>query len=125
MSRKASSRPRSTLLPPNPTVLTPNPPGELSRQPTLRRTLLSETKSSQGLLPFLGFSTRSRRGLICNGLWCRYESVPGSYPSFYTALGKAIRGQGEPPVKVEESIELIRVLELAHQSSREGRTLDV
>lgn len=54
----------------------------------------------------------------------RYPSVPGSYPSFYKALGLAIRGQGEPPVKAEESLELIRLLELAHRSSIEGRTLD-
>ena len=34
-------------------------------------------------------------------------------------------GEGEAPVKSEDATGLIRLVELARQSSKEGRTLDV
>ena len=37
----------------------------------------------------------------------------------------ALAGEAEVPVKAEEAVEVIRLVELARQSSREGKTLDV
>ena len=49
---------------------------------------------------------------------------PGMYVQFYEQLLGALRGQREVPVDAEGAAKVIRVIELAKQSSREGRTLD-
>lgn len=55
-----------------------------------------------------------------------YPTVQGeTYKEFYTQLVKAIDGGAEVPVKPEEAASVIRLVELAKQSSEEGRTLDV
>ncbi|WP_108652865.1 oxidoreductase [Dongshaea marina] len=51
------------------------------------------------------------------------ESVTGGYQHYYLELAAAIRGEGSLPVPAAEALECIRLLELAEQSSREGRTL--
>ena len=50
---------------------------------------------------------------------------PLTYGVFYKQLAKALAGQGDVPVKPEGSAEVIRLIELARQSSADGRTLDV
>jgi predicted dehydrogenase len=50
---------------------------------------------------------------------------PLTYGIFYQQLAKALAGEGDVPVKPEGSAEVIRLIELARQSSVEGRTLDV
>lgn len=55
-----------------------------------------------------------------------YPTVePVTYQAFYTKLAKALAGQGEVPVEPEGSAAVIRLIELAKQSSKEGRTVDV
>jgi len=50
---------------------------------------------------------------------------PLTYGVFYKQLAKALTSEGEVPVKPEGSAEVIRLIELAKQSSAEGKTLDV
>lgn len=51
---------------------------------------------------------------------------PASYTKYYERLAQALKGDGsEVPVTGEQAVNLIRLIELAHQSSEEGRTLDV
>lgn len=48
-----------------------------------------------------------------------------TYKTFYTQLAQAIAGKGEVPVKPEDAREVVRLIELAKQSSDEGRTIEV
>ncbi|MCJ1403181.1 hypothetical protein MMC11_006404 [Xylographa trunciseda] len=55
-----------------------------------------------------------------------YATVkPLTYGAFYTQFTKALKGEGEVPVDPEVPAEVIRLVELARQSSREGKTLSV
>ncbi|KZT20776.1 NAD-P-binding protein [Neolentinus lepideus HHB14362 ss-1] len=49
----------------------------------------------------------------------------GSYVELWKNLGEAIRSGKEQAVKWEESTAVIEMIELAHQSSKEGRTIAV
>lgn len=51
--------------------------------------------------------------------------APATYAAFYTGFAKALAGEGEVPVKAEEASAVIRLIELARESSRTGRTLEV
>ncbi|KAL8937305.1 MAG: hypothetical protein Q9216_004493 [Gyalolechia sp. 2 TL-2023] len=59
--------------------------------------------------------------------------IPKSYPTvrratykdFYTQFVQAVDGRGEVPVKPEDAASVIRLVELAKESSEQGRTLDV
>ncbi|KAI4243185.1 MAG: hypothetical protein LQ352_007079 [Teloschistes flavicans] len=48
-----------------------------------------------------------------------------TYKTFYTRLARAVAGEGDVPVKPEDAGQVIRLIELAKQSSEEGRTIDV
>lgn len=50
---------------------------------------------------------------------------PVTYSAFYSKFAKALAGQGEVPVKPETPKDVIRLIELARLSSKEGRTLDI
>ena len=50
---------------------------------------------------------------------------PATYAEFYRRLAQAVAGSGEVPVKDEDAAAVIRLVELARDSSRTGRTLDV
>ncbi|KAI9830755.1 MAG: hypothetical protein M1819_005420 [Sarea resinae] len=50
---------------------------------------------------------------------------PPTYVEFYQRFADALRGKGEVPVKPEEAGAVIRLIELAKESSKTGRTLDV
>ncbi|KAL1628637.1 hypothetical protein SLS56_005746 [Neofusicoccum ribis] len=50
---------------------------------------------------------------------------PATYVEYYRVLEKALNGQGEVPVKAEEASAVIRLVELAKESSKLGKTLDV
>ena len=55
-----------------------------------------------------------------------YPTVnPVTYKTFYEQLAQAVAGKGEVPVRPEDSRSVIRLVELAKQSSKEGRTLEV
>lgn len=53
----------------------------------------------------------------------KYPSHRGSYCSYYTDVVAAIKGEGEPKVKPEESRDGIRVIELARESAEKGVTM--
>ncbi|KAI0068913.1 NAD-P-binding protein [Artomyces pyxidatus] len=55
----------------------------------------------------------------------RPSDAPGAYPDLFRNLAAVIRGGAEQAVKWEEAATVIQIIELAHQSSREGRTLEV
>jgi scyllo-inositol 2-dehydrogenase (NADP+) len=53
----------------------------------------------------------------------RIASVPGSYEVFYRAMAAAVRDDGPVPVPAEQARDVIRVIECATTSSREGRVV--
>lgn len=56
----------------------------------------------------------------------RHANVrPETYTAYYAQLAKAIKGEGPPPVSGEDGRNVIRLCELAIESSKSGRTLDV
>ncbi|TDF98762.1 oxidoreductase [Paenibacillus piri] len=55
----------------------------------------------------------------------RMETLPGSYTSYYQNIADHIRGIAELEVKPEQARSAIRLIELALQSSREQRTMQV
>jgi len=55
----------------------------------------------------------------------RLECLPGDYPALYRGMAAAIRGHGPAPVAIEDSLLVMRLLELAVQSAAEGRRLVV
>lgn len=54
----------------------------------------------------------------------RVASLPGAYETFYHGIYHAIADGADVPVKPEDAIEVIRVIELALRSHRERRTID-
>lgn len=56
----------------------------------------------------------------------KYPTVsPPTYLEYYRIFARAIRGEGDVPVKAEEARDVLRIIELIEQSSREGRTLEL
>ena len=56
----------------------------------------------------------------------QYPTIkPATYRTFYTELVKALSGQGNVPVQPEGPAAVIRLIELARRSSKEGKTLNV
>lgn len=54
----------------------------------------------------------------------RYATVePATYVEYYRLVAKAVRGEGEVPVKAEEARDVLRIIEAALVSSREGRSV--
>jgi predicted dehydrogenase len=50
---------------------------------------------------------------------------PGHYVAYYEAVAGAIRGDAPSPVPLEQSLLVMRLLDLAIQSAREGKRLEV
>ncbi|KAI7700227.1 NAD(P)-binding protein, partial [Hortaea werneckii] len=48
---------------------------------------------------------------------------PATYVEYYRLFGKALRGEGEVPVKAEEARDVLRIIEAALQSSKEERSI--
>lgn len=48
---------------------------------------------------------------------------PATWTAYYEQVAKALAGEGEMPVKPEEAVGLIKLIELVRQSSKERRTL--
>lgn len=61
------------------------------------------------------------------GTLVRHEVITerGDYRGFYANVRDAIQGVAEQEVKAEDGYRVVRLLELARESSREGRTLKV
>ncbi|KAF2764693.1 NAD(P)-binding protein [Teratosphaeria nubilosa] len=55
-----------------------------------------------------------------------YPTVaPVTYVEYYRLFAKALRGEGEVPVQAEDARDVLRIIEFAMQSSKEGRTIDL
>ncbi|MFI9718084.1 Gfo/Idh/MocA family oxidoreductase [Streptomyces sp. NPDC052396] len=50
-------------------------------------------------------------------------SLPGDYPAYYSAIARALRTGGRPPVTAREAAAALRVLEAARVSANEGRVI--
>ncbi len=46
---------------------------------------------------------------------------PGAYPSFYSGVSAAIRGEAPPPVRAEDALAVARIIEQVHASFPVGR----
>lgn len=54
----------------------------------------------------------------------KYPTVqPATYVEYYHQFAKALHGEGEVPVKPEDSRDVLKIIEAALQSSKEGRTI--
>jgi scyllo-inositol 2-dehydrogenase (NADP+) len=69
-----------------------------------------------------GMLTTEVGGLELHG---RLASVPGAYQAYYAGMADAIQGVGPVPVTAREARATILCIELALQSSREGRAVEV
>jgi scyllo-inositol 2-dehydrogenase (NADP+) len=67
-----------------------------------------------------GTLTTELAGLASTG---RLASVPGCYEVFYRDMAAAVRGEGPVPVPAEQARDVVRVIECAMASSREGRVV--
>jgi len=52
-------------------------------------------------------------------------AAPATYVKYYRVFAKALRGEGEVPTTPGDARDVLRIIELAIQSSKEGRTLSV
>lgn len=55
----------------------------------------------------------------------RIETLPGNYNKFYNNVYKAIMGDEELAVKPGEALDVIRIIEMAIKSNREGRSVEL
>lgn len=55
----------------------------------------------------------------------RVRTLPGDYRRFYAGVRDAILGQGAPPVTAEDGWRVLRLIELARESSSTGRRIPV
>jgi len=54
----------------------------------------------------------------------KVETLPGAYQEYYANVRDAVNGAAELAVKPEEARDVIRLIELGFQSSREGRRIE-
>jgi predicted dehydrogenase len=55
-----------------------------------------------------------------------YPTVePPTYAEFYRKFARALAGEGKVPVDAKVAADVIRLIELAKESSKTGKTLDV
>jgi predicted dehydrogenase len=53
----------------------------------------------------------------------KIETLPGNYLEYYDTVFDAIRNRKEPVVTAQEATNVIKIIELVMQSSKEGRTI--
>lgn len=53
----------------------------------------------------------------------KVETVPGNYPAYYQNIFDAIRNQAPLQVKAEEAVQVLRIIEAAVQSNKEGKII--
>lgn len=64
---------------------------------------------------------------IVNGKPTKAEyptDTPPTYAAFYQTLADALAGKGKPAASAEEARDVIRIIELARESSKVGKVLD-
>ena len=83
----------------------------------------SPSQPNWGTEPAEHWGTHTR----CNGHVTRekYPTLAGRYPEYYNNVYRAITGQEELAVKPEQAREVIRLIELAQQSSVERRMISL
>ncbi len=91
-----------------------------------------EARLNAGMLPDeAGFGVEEKEQwgyLVSDGALSydgAYQSVPGNYLAFYDNLWQVLQGEAAPAVPPEEARDVIRLIELAQQSSREQRVVKV
>jgi len=52
-------------------------------------------------------------------------TIPGNYPAYYAAIRDAVNGTGENPVKAEEAIQVMELIELGLQSAEKRQTMSL
>ncbi|MBD8165824.1 oxidoreductase [Erwinia persicina] len=52
-------------------------------------------------------------------------TIPGNYPAYYAAIRDAVNGVGENPVKAEEAIQVMELIELGLQSAEKRQTMSL
>lgn len=52
-------------------------------------------------------------------------TIPGNYPAYYAGIRDAINGVGENPIKAEEAIQVMELIELGLQSAEKRQTLSL
>ena len=52
-----------------------------------------------------------------------YRTLPGNYPAFYDLLLEAVRTGSAPPVRPEEALNVVRIIEAAYESSRKQKVI--
>ncbi|KAF7845714.1 hypothetical protein BT93_L1007 [Corymbia citriodora subsp. variegata] len=56
----------------------------------------------------------------------KYPTVaPATYVQYYRIFAKALKGEGEVPVKAEDARDVLRIIEAALVSSEEGKTVEL
>jgi predicted dehydrogenase len=58
-------------------------------------------------------------------VWTRVKTEPGDYRGFYANVRDAINGSGALNVTAEDGFRVVRLLEMARESSAQGKTLPV
>jgi predicted dehydrogenase len=51
------------------------------------------------------------------------RTEPGAYQDYYAAIAGAVRGEGSPPVPIEEAVTVLETIEAARRSSADGVTV--
>jgi predicted dehydrogenase len=52
-----------------------------------------------------------------------HPTLPGAYPKYYAEIVEAVHGRGPAPVEPRDAVAALTVLEAAHRSAAEGRTV--
>ena len=91
-----------------------------TQEAALRRRERPGGSGSWGADPHPGLLTRGEPRLETP-----VEQEPGDYPRYYAAVHDALRGGGDNPVTPEEACDVMAILELARESSAQGRRLSL
>jgi predicted dehydrogenase len=76
--------------------------------------------------PGWGQEPPDRRGLLgAEGETHAVETEPGAYQSFYEGVVAALRDGAAPPVRAEEAVEGLVVLDAARASARDGKVIEL
>lgn len=73
-----------------------------------------------------GWGNDPREGQIIDGATGEAESLPnltGDYGAYYSAIAKALRGQGPNPVTPDQAVAVMQVLEAGLTSAKTGQTI--
>ncbi|HUN23438.1 MAG TPA: oxidoreductase [Anaerolineales bacterium] len=63
----------------------------------------------------------------CNGLHVQgqVKTLAGNYPAFYRNIAAVLNGQAELAVQPEQALQVMQLLEIAHQSNSKGETVTI